>query len=85
MLCRAGSWAAVKWRRSSAPEEPAPEETGITLSDETRRALAAARSAADELARVRAATPQVVRTASALEDLNAHNGFYLLIRQAWES
>lgn len=75
----------MKWRRSSAPAAPAPEETGITLSDETRRAEAAAVAAGEELHRVRAASPGIASSAAELEDLNAHNGFYLLIRQAWES
>lgn len=75
----------MKWRRGTAPAGPAGDETDVTLSDETRRARAAARQAAEELDRVRAASPGIARTSADLEDLNRHNGFYLLIRQAWES
>lgn len=73
----------MRWRRKPPP--PAAEETGITLSDETRRARAAAADALVELAQVRSQTPQIARTARELADLNSHNGFGPLIRRALES
>lgn len=72
----------MKWQRRNAPAEQADEEAEVTVSDETRRAKAAARAAAVELAEVRARTPEIEQAGAELDDLNGHNGFYLLVRQA---
>ena len=74
----------MKWRTKhpeAASSVDAPEERA-TLSDETRRAKEAAARAGRQLAEVRSRTPKAAETGDALEDLNRHNGFYLLIRSA---
>lgn len=72
----------MKWRKRSEPDKPDHDEAEVTVSEETRRARAAARAAAAQLAQVRSQTPKIEQTGAELEDLNGHNGFYLLIRQA---
>lgn len=75
----------MTWFRRKAPAEQADDKAEVTMSDETRRAKAAARAAAVELAAVRSQTPKIEQSGAELEDLNGHNGFYLLIRQALRS
>lgn len=72
----------MKWHGRRAPAKQADDTTEVTVSDETRRAKEAARAAAVELDKVRSRTPQIEQAGSELQDLNGHNGFYLLIRQA---
>lgn len=74
----------MKWRTRQAPPTEAVdhEAEGATLSDETRRAKEAAAQAGRQLAEVRARSPKAAETGEALDDLNRHNGFYLLIRSA---
>ena len=73
----------MKWRTKHPEAAPvdAPAE-GATLSDETRRAKEAAARAGRQLAEVRAKSHRAAETGEALDDLNRHNGFYLLIRSA---
>lgn len=75
----------MKWWRRARPDGPPGTETDVTVSDETLRARAAARKAAVELAQVRAQAPTVARSSAELDDLNRHNGYYLLIRRAFHS
>ena len=73
----------MRWRkhRDETPAEEA-EDVNVTLSAETRRARDAALAAGRDLADIRAQRPQVEAKADELDDLNRHNGFYGLIRQA---
>jgi hypothetical protein len=69
------------WRKRPSP--PAPGGKPATgPSEETRRARAAAREAAIQLDQVRAQRDVVNQTSQELADLNEHNGFYTLVRQA---
>lgn len=63
--------------------QPADKPPAAGPSEETRRARAAAREAAIQLDQVRAQREDIDRSARELDDLNRHNGFYTLIRQAW--
>lgn len=72
----------MTWRKRKTREQAADDTAEVTMSEETRRAKAAARAAAVELDQVRAATPRIAEVGAELDDLNGHNGFYLLIRQA---
>lgn len=69
------------WRRRYTPRPPADKQAAGP-SDETRRARAAAREAAIQLDLVRAQRSEVDRSSRELDDLNRHNGFYGLVRQA---
>lgn len=62
----------------AAPKPPPPPPP----SEETRRARAAARAAAVQLDQVRAQRVGVDRSAWEMDELNNHNGFYSLVRQA---
>lgn len=71
----------MTWRKRPSPTSPGGKQaTGP--SEETRRARAAARDAAIQLDQVRAQRDAVDRTSQELADLNQHNGFYSLVRQA---
>lgn len=65
-------------RRENQPPALPPGD-----SEETRRARQAAREAAIQLDQVRAQRSQVDRSQRELDDLNQHNGFYMLIRNAF--
>lgn len=67
--------------RRRRPADGPPAAAGP--SEETQRARAAAREAAIQLNEVRAQRGDIDRSARELDDLNRHNGFYTLIRQAW--
>lgn len=73
----------MKWRTRHAPPPAVDEQAErATLSDETRRAKEAAARAGRQLAEVRAQAEKAAKTGAEIEDLNRHNGFYLLIRSA---
>lgn len=71
------------WRKRHHSPPSAPDRTRDAVpSEETRRARAAAREAAIQLDEVRAQRAGVERASRELDDLNRHNGFYGLVRQA---
>lgn len=73
----------MKWRPKHSPPPAVDDRVeSATLSDETRRAKEAAARAGRQLAEVRAQAPKAAAIGAEIDDLNRHNGFYLLIRSA---
>lgn len=70
----------MSWRRRA--ENRPPDGSPPAVSDETRRAKAAAREAAIQLDEVRAQRGAVEAISREIDDLNRHNGFYNLVRNA---
>lgn len=76
----------MRWRRRTRPaaEPPAELEPAgpVEPSAETRRAKAAAARAGRDLAELRRLAPKIAESGEKLRELNSHNGFSHLIRDA---